>query len=282
MEAGLDRNWLLGDPEWWNLGGTSPADFRPGELPPPEKWVSSTPYTGNSGWIRQRLRPLAWGILRPMAWAPFFLAASSFPLAFPGRTQNDQLLATAFFLASWALVILPLAFSRNSQPMSDSRIKSLPVDWISIIIASFLFPFHIIFDPLIGWVSYTIFWVAYFRTVLMVQKVMLSPPSRFLLPFNSGDWPGDLGNPWKIESRKWARRNLASVDCDHGRLVIGGISKNGHDFLALAFIHKSGFLQDPFHESTIYCEKISSCLDAPLPFFGKEWPQMFLVVPEEE
>ena len=282
MEASLDKDWLSGEPRWWTPSDFLPHDFRPGELSPPASWVSSTPTSGNSGWIRQRLRPLAWGILRPMAWSPFFLISSVFPLAFPGRTPNDQLFAFAFFISSWLLVTLPLIFSRNAQPMSDPSIKSLPIDWLSIVIASIIFPFHIIVDPVIGWFSYAIFWIAYFRTVSLVQEAIISPPARFLLPIETSDWHGQLEGPWEVLSIDWARRDLAMLICDHGRLVIGGVSRGGHDFLALAFVHKSGFLHDPFHSSTVYCDTLSSTLANPPPIIGKEWPIRFLVVPEEE
>ena len=190
MEASLDRDWLLGEPGWWGIAEGPVPDFMPGEDSPPMEWVSTTPSVGNFGWCRQRLRPLAWPLLRPLAWAPLFLLLSAVPLAIPGRTPDDQTVSAFFFLLAWGLVILPLLFSRNSQPMSGRSVLSLPVDWASLMIAFVLFALHIVIDPRLGWFSYGLFWLAYFRTIQLVQNSMMASPSRFLLPVLPEDWEG--------------------------------------------------------------------------------------------
>lgn len=282
MEASLDRHWLLGEPGWWGMGDGLPPDFRPGELAPPEGWISSTPRIGNFGWVRQRMRPLAWSLLRPLAWAPFFLLLTALPLAFPGRTPNDQVFALSSFSLAWGLIFLPLIFSRNSQPMSDGSIFSLPVDWISLSLASALFPLHVLLDSRIGWISYLLFWVAYMRTVGLVQESMRTPPARFLLPMKREDWSGGLSEPWEVKSDKWRRGVLALVECEQGRLVISGTSRGKDDFLSMAFVHKSGFVQDPFHETKSSDAILSSILTAPIPLVGMEWPTRFVFPQEEE
>ena len=139
----MDRNWLLGDPGWWKNSDEKPPDFRAGELSPPLPWASTTPSVGNFGWCRQRMRPLVWPLLRPLAWAPLFLFLSAIPLAIPGRTPNDQITSMFFFSISWRLVFLPILFSRNAQPQSKGSLLSLPVDWVSLVLASAIFPFHL-------------------------------------------------------------------------------------------------------------------------------------------
>ena len=67
MDALEDSNWLLGDPSWWNLEDKLPPDLRNGELIPPESWIYSSPREGSKGWKRQRLKPLAYKILKPIS-----------------------------------------------------------------------------------------------------------------------------------------------------------------------------------------------------------------------
>ena len=282
MEATLDRHWLLGEPRWWNLSDEDPPDFRRGELAPPEDWLSTTPRIGNFGWCRQRLRPLAWALLRPMAWAPFFLAISAIPLAFPGRSPDDQALSLSFFLISWSLVILPILLARNSQPMSDNSLFSLPLDWASLSLAIIIFPFHSVYDSRIGWASYLLFWIAYIRTVQMVQKSMRVPPARFLIPILPEDWKGELPNHWQVLSPNWSRSEIAHAIFENGRFSISGTSRNGQDFLSLAFIHNSGFVQDPFHESLLCDPGLSDFIQSPIPVLGKQWPSNLLPLGEEE
>ena len=282
MEASLDRDWLLGEPGWWGILDGPVPDFMPGEASPPMEWVSTSPSVGNFGWCRQRLRPLAWSLLRPLAWAPLFLLLSAVPLAIPGQTPNDQAVSAFFFLLSWALVILPILFSRNSQPTSGGSVLSLPVDWASLSIAFVVFTLHIVIDPRLGWFSYGLFWLAYFRTIQLVQTSMMAPPSRFLLPIQPEDWEGGLDYPWIVSSDRWSRNRIASAKLENGELVLSGSSRSGQDFLSLAFVHKSGFILDPFHERLSKEPGLSDLLSKPLPVVGREWPTRFLQFSEEE
>ena len=282
MEARLDRHWLLGEPGWWKNSYDPPPDFKAGELNPPLPWISTTPRVGNFGWCRQRMRPLAWPLLRPLAWAPLFLLLSAIPLAIPGRTPNDRITSISLFSISCGLVFLPILFSRNAQPMSEGTLLSLPIDWASFALASAIFPLHLSIDPRIGWLSYALFWVAYVRTVHLVQAAMLIPPARFLLPIEPDDWSGELGPPWEIFSATWSRQRLASADLPNGTVVIAGASRSGQDFLSLAFVHSSGFVQDPFHERYSAESGLSELLAHPLEVVGREWPASLLPASEEE
>ena len=282
MEANSDQHFLLGDPGWWNKPDQTPPDFRGGELPPPLPWVSTTPRIGNFGWCRQRLRPLVWPLLRPLAWAPLFLLLTAIPLLLPGRTPDDQITSMFFFSISWSLVFLPILFARNAQPSSDGSLLTLPVDWTSLTLASALFPLHLTIDPRIGWLSYAVYWIAYFRTVQLVQAAMLTPPARFLLPIEKEDWTGSLGSPWNVSSASWSRKVLASVNLSRGRVTLSGYSRSGNDFLSLSFVHKSGFIQDPFHDSSPGGPELSELLADPLAIVGREWPESLIISLEEE
>ena len=107
-------------------------------------------------------------------------------------------------------------------------------------------------------------------------------PGRFLLPVDPADWGADLPPPWKEHSTSWARKEIASAKLDTGRLVIAGASRSGQDFLALAFVHDSGFVHDPFHENIPADARLSRILEASLPIVGKEWPSILLHNSEEE
>ena len=282
MEAGLDRHFLLGEPGWWKNSDELPPDFKSGELSPPLPWVSTTPRVGNFGWCRQRLRPLVWPLLKPLAWAPLFLLLSAIPLLLPGRTPDDQGTSMFLFSVSWGLVALPILFARNAQPMSDESLLSLPLDWFSLLLASAIFPLHLTIDPRIGWASYLLYWVAYFRTVQLVQAAMMTPPARFLIPIEPEDWPGEISPDWVVSSPKWSRKRLASADLPNGAAILSGYSRSGQDFLSLSFVHESGFVQDPFHDSSPGGPELSELLADPLPIVGREWPSSLIISSEEE
>jgi len=282
MEAGLDRHFLLGEPGWWKNSDELPPDFKSGELSPPLPWVSTTPRVGNFGWCRQRLRPLVWPLLKPLAWAPLFLLLSAIPLLLPGRTPDDQGTSMFLFSVSWGLVALPILFARNAQPMSDESLLSLPLDWFSLVLASAIFPLHLTIDPRIGWASYLLYWVAYFRTVQLVQAAMMTPPARFLIPIEPEDWPGEINSDWVVSSQKWSRKRLASADLPNGAAILSGYSRSGQDFLSLSFVHESGFVQDPFHDSSPGGPELSELLADPLPIVGREWPSSLIISSEEE
>jgi len=283
MDATSDGNWLLGNPDWWDLDGQFPPDFRNGELAPNDIWLSTTPRVGNYGWMRQRLKPLAFSLLRPLAWAPFFLFLSVLPLAFPGQTPDDQISAAALFLFSWFLVIYPLSTSRSLQIPSANNIFSLPVDWKLLSLALLIFPIHIFIDPKIGWISYVILWIAMFRTIGQIQNMMNIPPARFIIPLYSNSWDSnELTDIWVINSEKWHKGLIASSKCNEGELRISGFTRSEYDFLSLTFVHKSGFIQDPFFSMHKGDEKLHLLLDSPPPVSGISWPKQFLVPTEEE
>ena len=166
--------------------------------------------------------------------------------------------------------------------MSEGGVLSLPLDWPSLALATAFFPMHIVYDSRLGWVSYALFWFAYIRTVQNVQHSMRVTPARFLLPVNQADWVGGLNPPWEVHSTSWARKSIASAKVDSGRLVIAGASRSGQDFLAIAFVHDSGFVHDPFHVNLSSDQILSQLLESPPTIVGTEWPRALLDYSEEE
>tara|TARA_B100001113_G_scaffold236962_1_gene194841 strand:- start:1397 stop:1732 length:336 start_codon:yes stop_codon:yes gene_type:complete len=111
---------------------------------------------------------------------------------------------------------------------------------------------------------------------------MLTPPARFLLPIEPEDWTGKLNPPWDVSSTSWSRKRLAIADLPNGSAVISGYSRSGQDFLSLSFVHKSGFIQDPFHDSSPGGSELSGLLTDPLAIVGREWPSSLIISSEEE
>ena len=285
MEQGLDGDWLLGESRWWKLSqGGKPPDLRAGEASPPDTWASSSPRKGGRGWIRQRHKPVSSSILLPLAWSPFFLAMTAAPLVFPDRVPYDREVAASLFAISWLLILIPLYMARNDQSMSDDGLFSLPFDWRTFALAALLFPLHILWDPLLGWISYALFWLAWLRSIGLIQDILSTPPARWLLPIETSGWSSSnlLGPRWEVISENWTTGPMAIARCEHGHLSIGGVSRDGIRFLGLTLVHQSGFVQDPFFESKASHSEVQRILSRPpVEQEGLEWPKR-LIVPDEE
>ena len=285
MEQGLDSDWLLGESRWWKLSqGGKPPDLRAGEASPPDTWASSFPRKGGRGWIRQRHKPVSSSILLPLAWSPFFLAMTAAPLVFPDRVPYDREVTASLFAISWLLILIPLYMARNNQSMSDDGLFSLPFDWRTFVLAALLFPLHILWDPLLGWISYALFWLAWLRSIGLIQDILSTPPARWLLPIETSGWSSSnlLGPRWEVISENWTTGPMAIARCEHGHLSIGGVSRDGIRFLGLTLVHRSGFVQDPFFESKASHSEVQRILSRPpVEQEGLEWPKR-LIVPDEE
>ena len=285
MEQGLDGDWLLGESRWWKLSqGGKPPDLRAGEASPPDTWASSFPRKGGRGWIRQRHKPVSSSILLPLAWSPFFLALTAAPLVFPDRVPYDREVAASLFAISWLLILIPLYIARNEQPMSGDGLFSLPLDWRTFALAALLFSLHILWDPLLGWISYALFWLAWLRSIGLIQDILSTPPARWLLPIETSGWSSSnlLGPRWEVISENWTTGPMAIARCEHGHLSIGGVSRDGIRFLGLTLVHRSGFVQDPFFESKASHSEVQRILSRPpVEQEGLEWPKR-LIVPDEE
>tara|TARA_B100000470_G_scaffold189987_1_gene156629 strand:+ start:371 stop:1231 length:861 start_codon:yes stop_codon:yes gene_type:complete len=285
MEQGLDGDWLLGESRWWKLSqDEKPPDLRAGETSPPDTWSSSSPRKGGRGWIRQRHKPASSSILIPLAWSPFFLAMTVFPLVFPDRVPYDREVAASLFAISWLLILVPLYMARNDQPMSDDGLFSLPLDWRTFVLAALLFPLHILWDPLIGWISYALFWLTWLRSIGLIQDILSTPPARWLLPIETSGWSSSnlLVSNWDVISENWTTGPMAIARCEHGHLSIGGVSRDDIRFLGLTFVHRSGFVQDPFFETKAADMEVQRILSRPpVEQDGQEWPTG-LIVPDED
>ena len=284
MEAHGDRNWLRGDPNWWGLPiDDTPPRIRPSESIFPD--VLTTPIEESRfGWERQRMRPLAWPILKPLAWSPFFLIASVFPLVFKGITPDDQFVSGTLFIISWSLLILPVANARNVQPTSDNSLLSLPIDWLSILLGIIFFTLHTEFSPSFGWASYAMFWIAFFRSINMISEVFMIPPARIILPISRGSWDSSiLSGDWNVSKKIWNRGEIATVPLEEGKLALHGFSRGNIDFISLSYVCKYGFVQDCLFKGNTESERINQLLNEfPVTSSDVEWPRNLIPFDEEE
>ena len=282
MEVGLDHQWLVGEPKWRGLpNDSSQQDTKRDEPSPPKSWLSTTAQEGGKGWARQCLQPVAPSILMPLAWSPLFLLLSAIPLILPDRLPvDDQSVAALFFTMAWILILVPLYLVRSAQPMSEDALLSLPFDWATFAGASVIFALHILVSPILGWVSYALFWVAWVRSFRQIEQILQIPAARWLLPIDQSGWKSSsqLPSEWQVISENWTTGSIARVDCEYGHLVIAGASRGSDRFLALALLDGAGFVHDPFFDGPI--EKalaISLLSQPPVADLGLEWPKRLLV-----
>ena len=284
MEAHGDRNWLRGDPVWWGLDSKqNPPLIRNSEISIPSSM--GTPSSKHRfGWARQRMRPLAWPILKPVAWSPFFLISSIFPLIFTGNTPDDQFVSGALFLVSWTLLIVPVSNARNAQPTSSDNLLTLPIDWVLLTLGCLLFLAHIYYSPLLGWAAYAVFWIAFIRSIMMISEVFSIPPARIMSPLVKSSWDSRaLPERWEIHSQSWIRGKISSTPVGEGRLVLYGLTRQSTEFISISYICKYGFVQDCLFKSHPYSNEIIGVLEE-LHFDSPkaEWPMEFIVFEEEE
>ena len=284
MEAHGDRNWLRGDPVWWGLETKQkPPLIRNLEISIPSG-MGAPSSEHRFGWARQRMRPLAWSILKPVAWSPFFLITSIFPLVFTGNTPDDQFVSGALFVISWTLLIVPVSNARNAQPTSSDNFLILPIDWALLSLGSLLFLAHIYYSPLLGWVAYAVFLTAFLRSIMMISEVFSIPPARIMSPLEKSSWDSRaLPERWEINSRSWSKGKISSTPIGEGKLVLYGHTRQYTDFISISYICKFGFVQDCLFESHPHSDEIIAVLEElQFDFSQAEWPIELIAFDEEE
>lgn len=284
MEAHGDRNWLRGDPVWWGLETKQkPPLIRNLEISIPSG-MGAPSSEHRFGWARQRMRPLAWSILKPVAWSPFFLISSIFPLVFTGNTPDDQFVSGALFVISWTLLIVPVSNARNAQPTSSDNFLILPIDWALLSLGCLLFLAHIYYSPLLGWVAYAVFLTAFLRSIMMISEVFSIPPARIMSPLEKSSWDSRaLPERWEIDSRSWSKGKISSTPIGEGKLVLYGHTRQYTDFISISYICKFGFVQDCLFESHPHSDEIIAVLEElQFDFSQVEWPIELIAFDEEE
>ncbi len=236
-----NQQWLEGDPSWWPKSRGSLIIERDNETHPPDAW---------SSWRRQRLRPPGPAMLVPVAWTAFFLVAASFPLIFPGRTSDDQLVASALFSIGWILTIAPLVFTGaiGNHPARKSIFDIYPIDTKSIMIGLIFFVAHIFINTLFGWLAYLLIWIAWIRTVMAISEAVEPSLGRWLLPITSEAYvDSKVAEGWQKKEKRFGTSYLAvGPEVGDCKIVIEGVRHNTGTYLAVSLLGRSGYRYDPF------------------------------------
>jgi hypothetical protein len=250
MEAGLDEHWVDGDPRWWprsqTPGGGRRADT---EVEPPESWVA---------WRRQRLQPPLPRFIHAPAWSVLLLVCSLFPLAFPGRTPDDQTVALVLFLGSFFILLIQPMLIANQQPdgsMIRWKLWLLFGDKAGLAVLAvtaggglLAFVAHIVVDVRLGWASYALFVLLWLHFLYRSANSLAPPSARWLAPIEVASQDlSECPEGWQRRSPFWKRGPIFVRKLGDGRqLELYGVSRAGADFFAFHLRHPSGLLHDPF------------------------------------
>ena len=309
MEANVDRHWLRGDPAWWPMSRDAKDsdaladEARPHEENSPSSWATQ-------GWKRLRLRPGLPRLVFPGSWSIGLLVISTLPLAFPGNTPDDQTVALGAFLLGWALLWSAPVRVANSQPdgrparmftwlLFGGGRSTLVRTWLLLLSGLAFFALHIIVDVRLGWLAYALFLLLWLNQLARIAGLLVHPQNLWILPITAAEIdPETLGSDWKIEHPRFRRGALAVRSISGGRrLELRGLTRAGHDFVALQLRHSSGLLLDPFVDTDSLpvfdwlglggVDAQSSGLEAELAeppdgLVGVDWPTRFVPCSEEE
>ena len=287
MEATRDENWLRGEARWYPRLESTESNLA-GEVGPPESWDMAAADIDTRGWARQRLAPLGPRILVPLAMAPLFLVMTAIPLAFPGRTADDQSVAMSLFIFCWILTLVP--FSRLSDGLSNrarqGSLDTYPLALIPFTAGLVFFAAHIGIDTRLGWLSYAFFWYAWFLTTRNITDSVSHSTARWLLPINSEDIAREIfADGWTRSHISFRNGPLATWDSplpDYAADLIG-VSRDDDRFVAFTLKHRGGTLHDPFSESLTTDPRFAALFaNPPLTISGEAWPARYRVSSEEE
>ena len=286
MEGARDSEWMRGQSQWYPASESTPEHLI-GEENPGENWDIASCSEVGRGWMRQRLQPLGPRLLYTTAWSPFFFIASAIPLAFPGRTPDDQLVAISLFSFSWFLLLLGFRKLQDGLPIPVEGLlkKFYPFDIVLMFLAGIVFLLHILIDSRLGWLSFLLFAIAQYRTIQNLISVAGENSARWLLPINPEDYSeavlndGWLGVSTNFRIGKLARWEEALPDYTADLI---GLTRGDSSFVAITLTHRVGVIHDAFSDTFVSDPRFSSLLSTPpLLIAGEAWPDRFLAGTDE-
>ena len=271
----------------WYPAGESTPEHLVGEENPGENWDIASGSEVGRGWMRQRLQPLGPRILYTTAWAPFFLIASAIPLAFPGRTPDDQLVAISLFSASWFLLLLGFRKLQDVLPITVEGLlkKFYPFDIVLMLPAAIVFLLHILIDSRLGWLSFLFFSFAQYRTIQNLISVAGENSARWLLPINSEDYSeAVLNDGWMGVSNNFRNGTLARWEGALPEYTANliGVTRGNSSFVAFTLMHRVGTIHDAFSDTFVSDPRFASLLSSPpLLITGEAWAERFFATIDE-
>ena len=286
MKGTRDTEWMRGQSLWYPASESSPEHLV-GEENPGENWDIASSSEVGRGWMRQRLQPLGPRILYTTAWAPFFLIASAIPLAFPGRTPDDQLVAISLFSASWFLLLLGFRKLQDVLPITVEGLlkKFYPFDIVLMLPAAIVFLLHILIDSRLGWLSFLLFAFAQYRTIQNLISVAGENSARWLLPINSEDYSeAVLNDGWMGVSNNFRNGTLARWEGALPEYTANliGVTRGDSSFVAFTLMHRVGTIHDAFSDTFVSDPRFASLLSSPpLLIAGEAWAERFFATTDE-
>ena len=277
---------MRGQALWYPASESSPEHLV-GEENPGENWDIASSSEVGRGWMRQRLQPLGPRILYTTAWAPFFLIASAIPLAFPGRTPDDQLVAISLFSASWFLLLLGFRKLQDGIPIPVEGLlkKFYPFDIVLMLPAAMVFLLHILIDSRLGWLSFLLFALAQYRTIQNLISVAGENSARWLLPINSEDYSeAVLNDGWMGVSTNFRNGTLARWEGALPEYTANliGVTRGDSNFVAFTLMHRVGTIHDAFSDTFVSDPRFASLLSSPpLLITGEAWAERFFATTDE-
>ena len=271
----------------WYPASESTPEHLVGEENPGENWDIASSSEVGRGWMRQRLQPLGPRILYTTAWAPFFLIASAIPLAFPGRTPDDQLVAISLFSASWFLLLLGFRKLQDGIPIPVEGLlkKFYPFDIVIMLPAAIFFLLHILIDSRLGWLSFLLFAIAQYRTIQNLISVAGENSARWLLPINPDDYSeAVLNDGWMGVSTNFRNGTLARWEDTLPEYTANliGVTRGDSSFVAFTLMHRVGTIHDAFSDTFVSDHRFATLLSSPpLLIAGEAWPERFLATTDE-
>ena len=271
----------------WYPASESTPEHLVGEENPGENWDIASGSEVGRGWMRQRLQPLGPRILYTTAWAPFFLIASAIPLAFPGRTPDDQLVAISLFSASWFLLLLGFRKLQDVLPITVEGLlkKFYPFDIVLMLPAAIVFLLHILIDSRLGWLSFLLFAFAQYRTIQNLISVAGENSARWLLPINSEDYSeAVLNDGWMGVSNNFRNGTLARWEGALPEYTANliGVTRGDSSFVAFTLMHRVGTIHDAFSDTFVSDPRFASLLSSPpLLIAGEAWAERFFATTDE-
>ncbi len=302
MEASLDSNWLSGESEWWqHAEGQPESEWVSVEIEPDDDW---------NGWKRQRLKPMATRFVFAPSWSFALLIASTFPLIFPGKTPDDQMVASILFFSSFIVLMIQPIRIASAMPDGDG-LTMLRWLWFGdgfsnssrtigfSILGALSFLGHILIDVRIGWLAYFLFLMLWFHLTFRTATALMPPSGRWIIPLGDLKFDGSrVSKDWELDRKRFFLNRLASFNLNDGRKVeLHGVKRGDEKFIALHLRHPSSILYDPFVDvekigSISYCglgycgarlEGVIGVLEKPpISFSAGSWAEKYLSQNEEE
>ncbi len=302
MEADLDSDWLSGKSSWWQRAEGRPESERVSiEIEPNEHW---------NGWKRQRLKPMAARFVLAPSWSLALLIASTFPLIFPGKTPDDQMVSSILFFSSFVVLMIQPIRIASAMPDGDG-LTMLCWLWFGdgfsnysrsigfTLLGAISFVGHILIDVRIGWLSYLCFLILWFHLTFRAATALMPPSGRWLVPIGDLQFDGSqVSDSWELERKRFFRNRLAKFNLTHGqRVELHGVKRRGEKFIALHLRHPSSIIYDPFVDVARigsinffglgFCgarlEGVEGVLEEPpINLTPSSWPEEYLCQNEEE